>query len=239
MYYRNVKNSHFLLYSEQYTQPEQLFDITYWQAEQRILGQANGRGVTWFIQAEDLILQKNLALRHYYRGGFIGKWNPDYFVYTGLTQTRSFSEFALLNQLHQAGLAVPQPIAAHVKRYCGYYTADIIVEYITNSVALTDYLQSASLSVQQWQQIGQLIRQMHEQQVDHTDLNAHNILIQQHSDEMRFYLIDFDKCAIKTGDNWKKENLSRLHRSFRKETARTNILFQEHHWQMLLDGYFN
>ena len=74
-------------------------------------------------------------------------------------------------------------------------------------------------------------------QICHTDLNAHNILVQQLETEQKCWLIDFDKCSQKSGDYWKQGNLERLHRSFVKEVGRMNIQFNEENWAELLKGY--
>ena len=180
---------------------------------------------------------KNLALRHYYRGGWSAKFNRDRYFDRTLQNGRSFAEFEILRHLHNAGLAVPQPIAARVIKKTIGYQADILLERIDYSQDLTALLQQTTLSAQQWQQIGGLIRQMHDLQVCHRDLNAHNILLQQQNERAKFWLIDFDKCSFSTGEHWKKENLARLHRSFIKEVGRMKIHFSEQNWQQLLAGY--
>ncbi|VEI45037.1 3-deoxy-D-manno-octulosonic-acid kinase [Actinobacillus equuli] len=43
---------------------------------------------------------------------------------------------------------------------------------------LSKYLQTHTLSDTQYQQIGKLIRQLHDHQVHHSDLNIHNILLE-------------------------------------------------------------
>ena len=107
------------------------------------------------------------------------------------------AEFQLLNQLNQAGVAVPKPIAARVKKgklgIC--YQADILIEKIENAQDLTALLQTQQLPNDIWQAIGKLIRQLHDLQICHTDLNAHNILVQQLENEQKCWLIDFDKCG--------------------------------------------
>lgn len=221
------------------TDPKKYFDPLYWQQQKRIIGSASGRGTTWFIQGED-IFGVNLALRHYYRGGLLGKINKDSYCFNKLELSRSFAEFHLLNQLHQAGLPVPKPIAARIiKSKTGlYYTADLLTEKIENAQDLTEFLQQHSLSNENWQQIGKLIRQLHNLQICHTDLNAHNILLQHFGTaQQKYWLLDFDKCAEKKGHHWKIKNLERLHRSFQKETQKRHILFVEQNWADLLSGY--
>jgi len=108
---------------------------------------------------------------------------------------------------------------------------------IENAQDLTALLQTQQLPNDIWQAIGKLIRQLHDLQICHTDLNAHNILVQQLGNEQKCWLIDFDKCGQKSGDSWKQGNLERLHRSFVKEVGRMNIQFNEENWAELLKGY--
>ncbi len=217
---------------------EHFFSADFWQQQNRIIGSAAGRGTTWFIRSEDLF-GVNCVLRHYYRGGLWGKINKDHYYFSELAQTRSFAEFKLLNKLYQAGLPVPKPIGAKVEKSAfGCYRADILTEKIENARDLTALLQQQSLPAQSWRNIGSLIRQLHNLQIRHTDLNAHNILVQRLDDgQEKYWLLDFDKCGEKSGENWKTENLRRLHRSFIKETARMGIQFHSEDWQQLLQGY--
>ena len=133
-------------------------------------------------------------------------------------------------------LPVPRPIAIQIeKRFC-CYRADIIIEKVENTRDLSQILQSRILTDEQYQQIGKLIRQLHNHQVHHTDLNIHNIL---QDTSGQFWLIDFDKCYIQSGNSWKQGNLDRLLRSFHKEQNRLNIHFSEQNWQALINGYQN
>ncbi len=79
-----------------------------------------------------------------------------------------------------------------------------------------------------------MIRKMHDLQVCHTDLNAHNILLDM---DQQVWLIDFDKCYQQQGESWKKDNLARLERSFIKEVKKRNIQWQAQDWKALCDGY--
>lgn len=221
-----------------FEQQNDFFNPAFWQAEQRILGSAKGRGTTYFLQTSDWF-GVNCALRHYYRGGLWGKFNKDRYRFSALSDTRSFAEFYLLQRLHEAGLPVPKPIGARVQKgkrgIC--YQADILTEKIENAQDLTALLQTQSLPTETWQQIGRLIRRLHDLQICHTDLNAHNILVQKTENGQQCWLIDFDKCGEKSGDFWKAENLNRLHRSFMKEVKRMHIQFNEQNWADLTAGY--
>ncbi|WGE32442.1 3-deoxy-D-manno-octulosonic acid kinase [Actinobacillus genomosp. 2] len=211
-----------------------LLNCKYFADSDRLLGSSKGRGITWFLntQAE---LGVNVVLRHYYRGGLFGKIVKDQYLFNGLENTRAFQEFSLLEKLHEWHLPVPRPIALKVEKTGCWYRADIMLEKIEGTQDLSKYLQTHALSDMQYQQIGKLIRRLHDHQVHHSDLNIHNILLEPTSDQ--FFLIDFDKCGISQTNDWKSENLARLLRSFKKEQTRLNIQFNEQNWQALLAGY--
>lgn len=59
---------------------------------------------------------------------------------------------------------------------------------------------------------------MHDLGINHTDLNIHNILM---DEQEKFWIIDFDKCFQQSGESWKQGNLERLKRSFEKEAQRS------------------
>lgn len=214
---------------------EKIFICKNFEKSDRLLGFAKGRGITWFLntQAE---LGVNSVLRHYRRGGLFGKIIKDSYLFRGIEHTRAFQEFSLLEKMYAWGLPVPRPIAIQIEKQFCCYRADIMIEKVDNTQDLSQILQSRILADEQYQQIGKLIRQLHNHQVHHTDLNIHNIL---QDTSGQFWLIDFDKCYIQSGNSWKQGNLDRLLRSFHKEQNRLNIHFSEQNWQALINGYQN
>lgn len=88
---------------------------------------------------------------------------------------------------------------------------------IENAQDLTALLQTQTLPKETWMQIGRLIRKLHDLQICHTDLNAHNILLQQTEQGQKCWLLDFDKCGEKNLQILKVQNLNRLKRSFEKK----------------------
>jgi 3-deoxy-D-manno-octulosonic acid kinase len=199
---------------------EQVFDPAYWQQQDRIIGSAQGRGTTWFVQTHTV----DAALRHYRRGGLFGKLVKDQYWFSGWEKTRSYQEFQLLNTLIEAGVNVPRPIAAKVEKSGLIYRADLLSEKVANARDLVAILQENPLPAEMYQKIGQEIRKMHDAQVNHTDLNIHNILI---DDQDKVWIIDFDKCHQQDGDDWKQANWLRLKRSFEKEIVRAGIRVAE------------
>ncbi len=210
--------------------PESCFDAAFWQKSGRIIGSATGRGTTWFIRAERV----EAALRHYRRGGLFGKIVSDHYLFFGWEQTRSYQEFQLLKTLREAGVNVPKPVAARAMKRTFCYQADLLSEKIANARDVVSILQSQSLGAEIYQKIGAEIRKMHDAQVNHTDLNTHNILI---DDDNKVWIIDFDKCSQQTGDSWKSSNLKRLQRSFEKERVKRAIQFQPLDIELIMQGY--
>ncbi len=230
-YYFNAQ----LVASEQQAFVQQLLDCKDFSQSNRLLGSSKGRGTTWFLNTEKE-LGVNIVLRHYYRGGLFGKFIRDRYFFQSNEKTRAMQELRLLEQLSQWHLPVPRPIAIKIKRQCCFYQADILLEKIADTQDLSQHLQTQCLTAAQYQQIGQLICQLHDHQVHHSDLNIHNILI---DSQGKFWLIDFDKCQIQQGNEWKQGNLDRLLRSFNKEKNRLQIQFEQSHWENLLKGYKN
>lgn len=216
-----TENNHAFWYDEQLLKEpvEKAFDAEYWQNTGKVIGSATGRGTTWFVQTETVAA----ALRHYRCGGLFGKLVADSYWFSGWEKTRSYQEFQLLQQLRESGVNVPRPIAACAIRTGFTYQADLLSEKVANARDLVSILQETPLSTQMYQKIGREIRKMHDAQVNHTDLNIHNILI---DEQQQVWIIDFDKCYQQSCDNWKQGNLERLKRSFIKEVGKRQIYWQ-------------
>ena len=207
-----------------------MFTGQYWQTQDAITGQAIGRGTTYFFQHD----KNEYVLRHYRRGGLIGKVLSDQYLYTGIEQSRAWQEFKLLQHMRCLDLACPTPIAAMVSKSGLYYQADIISTKIPDAQDLHHILLGKSLSTDVWQKIGQTIAEFHNHHIYHHDLNIHNIML---DDKHGVWLIDFDKCGLRQGNNWKKSNMARLKRSLEKEKRLGNIHWQLVDWQVLMSAY--
>lgn len=208
---------------------EHAFDLNYWQKNNRIVGSAQGRGTTWFIQLNSL----QAAWRHYRRGGLFGKLIADSYWFQGWQKTRCFQEWQLLAMMREQGIQVPRPIAARAIKSGMSYRADLLSEKIPNAQDLVSILENQPLDAAMYRKIGDEIRKMHRAQVNHTDLNIHNILI---DDREQVWLIDFDKCYQQDGDAWKQENWDRLKRSFEKEQKKRQIHWSAADFELLLDS---
>lgn len=192
---------------------------------------AGGRGSAWFVSDQ----RGDFVLRHYRRGGLIARVSRDHYLARGAGDSRAFCEFTLLDRLHCLGLPVPEPVAARYARRGLLYRADLLTRRIANSETLAVHLQREPLAQDQWRNLGRLLRRFHDAGARHADLNAHNILLADHS---RWYLIDFDRGRLDKPGAWCEQNLARLQRSLDKLAAQSGPWHMERSdWQALRDGY--
>lgn len=186
-----------------------VFSLGYWRSLAAVSGSAPGRGSVWFVRSGN----GEWALRHYRRGGLVGRLSEDHYLWTGQKQVRSFSEWRLLAALSAAGLPVPRPVAAAYVRQGMFYTCDLITQRLPDTKTLASLLEQGEMGGSLWPEVGRVIRQFHAIGVDHPDLNAHNILIDH---DNRVFLIDFDRARQRQPGSWQSSNLARLKRSLRK-----------------------
>jgi 3-deoxy-D-manno-octulosonic acid kinase len=218
-----------------------MLDVNYWQNEKAITGSAQGRGTTWFVKHADKSSKqtKHWVLRHYYRGGLIGKIINDSYWFTSQKNTRAAREFSLLDYMQTLALPAPKPVACRVIRHGLFYRADLLSSRIEHAQDLVALLSKQTLSAVLWKKIGLTIKRFHDNNIYHHDLNAHNILIDK-SDHV--FLIDFDQGEVRKNNqaSWQKANMARLRRSFLKEQNKLPTFHWQHDdWQLLLDGYLS
>ncbi|WP_304636087.1 MULTISPECIES: 3-deoxy-D-manno-octulosonic acid kinase [Pseudoalteromonas] len=210
----------------------QWFDANYWQQQDKIVGAKKGRATAWFFKHQQL----TGVLRHYWRGGLIGKLLSDQYLYVGLKQTRVYKEFTLMMRLLELGLNVPTPIAAKVTAHGLIYRGDIITEAVTGAKSVLDILITRPLSQSELKAIAVTLSEFHNHGVYHADLNINNILF---DDTGKVFIIDFDRGEIKQPHaSWQTENIKRLARSFAKEQGRNEVMhWQQSDWQSLVCDY--
>jgi len=208
----------------------QLFDAMYWRSRgaSSIKG---GRGQVLFIRDDE----HSWVLRHYLRGGWVAKFNKDWYAWRGAECTRSFREWRLLAKLVELQLPVPTPVAARYVRNGFGYRADLITQEILDARSLSSVLEQTSLAPEQWQLIGETLARFHHCGVQHADLNAHNIVFD-HS--QRLFVLDFDRGVIRTPNRYWIDNvLARLLRSLNKLKLQRNIHFSATDWQHLIKAH--
>jgi len=175
------------------------------------------------------------VLKHYYRGGMIARVSKDRFLNTGVNSSRAVAEYRLLEWMTQQQLPVPQPLGARVLCHGAFYTCDLITRLIPDTMTLASKLADIALPDAIWSAVGGTIKTIHQHKVWHSDLNANNILIDNHG---QVTIIDFDRCCRKQNTGWEQGNLKRLKRSLDKLTRHGSVKhFNSAAWQSLLNGY--
>lgn len=192
-------------------QPESHHFRPEWWREQGVLrGEAAGRGSAYFLDAGD----DNWVLRHFRRGGMVGRLVYDRYLFTGLARSRPFREARLLAWMRSRKLPVPPPVAARVLLHGPFYRGDLITVRVSGR-PLSRVALAAGPDPQLMGKLGALLRRFHDHGVFHADLNAHNILVADDG----FHLIDFDRGGIRRPGRWRYRNLARLQRSLKKILA--------------------
>lgn len=93
------------------------------------------------------------------------------------------------------------------------YRAAILVERIAGARSLAD-LAAERGNAAPWAETGRLLAAFHQAGLDHADLNAHNVLFDEHG---AGWLIDLDRGRLRRpARGWREKNLARLLRSLRK-----------------------
>lgn len=206
-----------------------LFEADYWRRQGLIVGEAPGRGSSLFLQASD---SEQWVLRPYRRGGLIAKVSKKRYLWLGEERTRAFRELRLTATLYQQGLPIPRPVACCVTRFGASYEAALLTVRIPGAQALASLLAADEANEALLIRVGTMIKRFHLAGLDHVDLNARNILVDHHGEP---WLIDLDRCRLRSQGQWQAKNLARLERSIAKfcspleNTAMAHIDAGYHH----------
>lgn len=173
-------------------------------------------------------------LRRYLRGGLVARFSRDAYAWHGESHVRSLVEYRLLRALRERGLPVPAPHAACYWRRGLRYRAAILVERIAGARSLAE-LAAGQGSGAPWAAAGRLVAGFHRAGLDHADLNAHNVLFDEHG---RGWLIDLDRGRLRRlARGWRERNLARLLRSLRKLRGKRTLAQVDADFALLRDAY--
>lgn len=199
-----------MLYDARYADQfdAQWFDPEHWRARDAARPTAGGRGTSWFIDGLEA-----WVLRRYRRGGLVGRWIHDSYVWTGEPRARPIAEWRLLAWAHDAGLPVVRPVAACYSRHGPGYRGALITARVAGR-SLAERVADGAPSARSWVAAGAAIRRCHAAGLDHADLNLHNVLV---ADDDAVWIIDLDRGVRRSSPGaWSERNLARLTRSLDK-----------------------
>lgn len=211
-----------LLDSRLSTEPEAgWFDPDWWRVRDAVLAELGGRGQALAVESP----LGEAVLRTYRRGGMVRYLSNASYVYAGAFRTRPFAEWRVTRRLHDAGLPVPEPLAAAFKRKGLFYTG----AFLTRRIPQAEPLSQAAVRMQaaDWKRLGELLGKACTAGLRHPDLNAGNILLDTSG---KFWLLDFDRARISGRPVDPAPMITRLQRSMRKlgidndEQALSNLM---------------
>lgn len=206
------------------------FDVERWLARGARATDA-GRGSAWFLPLTD---GREWVLRHYRRGGLVGKLLLDRYLWIGSERSRAWREFRLLQHLRSLALPVPIPVAARISRQGVRYRQDLVTVRIPASRPLSAELAERPLPSAAWAALGATLGRFHAAGVYHADLNADNVLFEAPD---RFHLIDFDRGALGASAARQGASIRRLRRSLDKFARhQPGFHFAVADWQALIQG---
>ncbi|MCK0744799.1 3-deoxy-D-manno-octulosonic acid kinase [Chromohalobacter nigrandesensis] len=203
---------------------EAWLDPQAWVQRGLVTGTAPGRGASQFLSVDG----NDWVLRPYRRGGMAAKISRMDYLWRGLENTRAFEEMRLTHYLFKQNLPVPAPVAALVVKHRMTYHAALMTERLPDSQALAERL--TDMTPELLADVGATIRRFHDAGLDHVDLNARNLLVDAND---RIWLIDFDRCRLRTPGRWQEANLARLKRSLFRFSPAT----AEHAFAAIMNGY--
>ncbi|MGI9291326.1 MAG: 3-deoxy-D-manno-octulosonic acid kinase [Gammaproteobacteria bacterium] len=207
-----------------------LFEPACWPDAETVPGYSGGRGDTLFINHEG----NDWVLRHYHRGGLVGRFLQDHFLWNGKGLTRPFIEWDVLFDIQKDDLPAPVPVAARYIRKGWLYTADLITIRLPDVVPFSNRLQQGPASPEVWAAVGRCVGKFHAAGYFHADLSTHNLQIDPADN---IYLLDFDRGSKRSPGNWQQQNIDRLHRSCIKITRDFSVQFTAVDWGALMEGY--
>ncbi len=205
----------------------ELFDAGHWPGRQVLQG---GRGQVYFVDCAE----QAWVIKPYLRGGFVRRFIERSYLFLGYEKTRMFREYRLLRYLTSRNVPVPHPVAAWVSRSGLRYEGAIIIERFEGVHALSEILLERQLAASEWRAVGCCIGRLHDEHINHKDLNASNILV----NEASVFIIDFDRCALQRlgARFYRRANLRRLRRSLMR-VAGAGGKFSAEDWDAFMRGY--
>lgn len=148
-------------------------------------------------------------IRDFKRGGFVRHFTRESYWFVN----RPLKELKILIEAREKGLNVPQPLGACWERR-GWFYRGRIASHEVDARHLLDVLGELSEARALLMRAGRSIREMHDADIYHADLQVRNILVS----EDEIFVIDFDNARADAPVSrlQRARNLLRLRRSMEK-----------------------
>lgn len=196
------------------------FDPDWWRNRNAVVAEFGGRGQALAVDSP----LGEAVLRVYHRGGMMRHLSTSSYLYTGADRTRPFAEWRVTRSLFDAGLPVPEPLAAAFERRGPFYRGALLTRRIPGAEPLPEA--AGRMESADWKKLGKLLTKAASTGLRHPDLNAGNILLDATG---KFWLLDFDRARLTGNAVDPGPMVRRLQRSLQK-------LGIEHDESALRDG---
>lgn len=207
---------------------QQHFNIDYWMQKKDSVLLEGGRGASVLFYEQG----NKYVLRRYLRGGLMAKITQNLYFWSGIESSRVYQENKVLEYATAKGLPVAPCLGYCIERSGVFYQQAIITQYVENTGTLASLLEQKELASELWYNLAKAIKNMHQLNINHADLNANNILLTQ---DNQCCLIDFDKAQIMSGaGGWSNANIQRLLRSLHKLKLKH---FTQDQWHIFMRHY--
>lgn len=158
-----------------------------WEQSGGIIARFGGRGEALAVDGPF----GAAVLKSYRRGGLVRRFVRKRYAWLGVDRARSVREWRVLRLLFAAGLPVPEPLAACVRRIGPTYEAALLTRRIRDARTLDEV--AANFDAGRWRDVDALIDRFAEAGLHHPDLNATNLLV---TSDDRLWMIDFDRADL-------------------------------------------
>ena len=169
------------------------------------------------VRALDLSTGLSVVFRPYRRGGFVGRWNRDY--YLGWAP-RPWQELAVTEELRARGVPTVEVLGAAVRWIVpGCYRGALVSREVEDAVNLWEDLQRVDPPhrAEACRAAAAVTRLLHDRGAVHPDLNLQNYLVRRRGDRIDALIIDCDRVELRTvTENDRRAAFDRLCRSIRR-----------------------
>lgn len=178
------------------------------------------------------------VIRRYWRGGAMRsledrhlRWGP----------RRPVVEAQASERLRERGVDTPRVVAGAAYRSGLFYRADLVTEYVPDTVDVATLLFSPEepwrsdpdLRLGALARVGGLVRRLADAGGRHPDLNARNLMVRRTDDGGVPLVIDLDRCRVEDESVEIGPLLDRLERSVRKVGSTMGAPFPREAWSIL------
>jgi len=185
------------------------------------------------------------VIRRYHRGGWIASLLGERYLRQGTP--RPVLETRASQAARGRGVPTPRIVAGVVYPAGLFYRADLVSEYVPDSLDLAELLfgsddgdpdaTDTALRAACLEGAGRLAVRLAAAGVRHRDLNAKNVLVQLGDGAPRMLALDLDRATVHRRGSVDAGNMgARLERSLRKFERRTDRFLREQEWQALARG---